>query len=352
MAKKTRKFDRREAQPHRAGAAQDAEPALYGVHRMIQPSSEATVRFAARSASPHGLIVALGLALLLASSLVAAAQRETRGEREPAQQTQELKFDGQRMSEIRIAVQDVNTREDVVILRDGDVLELNVGEKVRLRLIAIPASQNHSQRYPAGRFTGPERSNAEVVLSDPKPHLGSVVLEARRLGDGDSFFRYQVTDNVNMDRRLFKGTFGVRIRRGGADPGGGGYDSGEQGYASKVVDALYRGILMRSPDAGARPRVEDIANNGHAAAVNHARDIAKSRESTIDIYGRGVTHEERLLSLYEHLMGLSEREISEVAWRNDLQRLRNGQLEIVVINMCQSREFADRFGRGPRPQYR
>lgn len=338
---------------------QSAEQTRYQNHEMNPTSNRASQAALGRSWTRRGQVAVLGVALLVTSALVAQAQRGGRGDREPAQreetqqQDSQVKFDGQRMDEIQIAVQDVNTREDISFLHDGDVLEMNVGEQVRLRLVAIPANPDHARRYPAGRFTGPERRDAEVVLSDHKPHLGSVVLEARRLGDGDSFFRYEVTDNVNMDRRLFKGTFGVRIRRGGGGYGGGDYHNGgdQSSYATKVVDALYRGILMRAPDAAARERVDNIARNGHAAAVNHARDIANSRESSIDVYGRGVTHEERLLSLYEHLMGLSEREISEVAWRNDLQRLRNGQMEVVVINMCQSREFADRFGRGPRPQY-
>jgi len=74
--------------------------------------------------------------------------------------------------------------------------------------------------------------------------------------------------------------------------------------------------------------------------VQVAEQLAKSDESRIRVYEReGVCNEQRLLSLYKNLLGLSADQIDREQWDADLRRLSNGQIDAVVAGMVRSSRF-------------
>lgn len=296
-------------------------------------------------------LMALMACTMVPATISAAAQ--DRRDRQQAQQQQQDEHNP-RIAEIRIALHDVNARKDLGIIGVNDTVVVHVGDRIRLRLVAVPQNDNRGDRYPSGRFTGPTGDRPEVTISEIKEDRGSALLEVNRRKDGDTFFRYEILDDLNIDRRLVKGTVAVRIVEAGYGGGGQGYpsptppshDSGAEQYARRVVTALYQGILMRDPDPAANARIERIAREGHRAAVDEAMSIADSRESRIEIYSRGITQEQRLLAMYKQLMGLDQRQIPENDWRLDLQRLRDGRIPELVNLMVQSKEFRLLYGYG------
>jgi len=101
---------------------------------------------------------------------------------------------------------------------------------------------------------------------------------------------------------------------------------------------------VRDPDPSAASRREDIARNGYSALLRQAREIAESRESEIDLYQKGICNQQRLLALYEHLLGRKAPQIDQRLWRAQLQHLERGDIAEVVNELVTSREFQDRFG--------
>jgi len=114
--------------------------------------------------------------------------------------------------------------------------------------------------------------------------------------------------------------------------------------AQEITGALYHAILMRDPDEGSRPFANTILNNGYNGLLDAATRIANSDESRIRLYEKkGVCYEQRLLSLYRFLIGVTGEDIGRQQWDADLQRMRNGQLDQVVRALVSSDKFRRRF---------
>ncbi|HSK76972.1 MAG TPA: hypothetical protein VLQ45_10980, partial [Thermoanaerobaculia bacterium] len=170
-------------------------------------------------------------------------------------------------------------------------------------------------------------------------------LEVMRLRDNapqrkrSELIRYQITDTEGrVPNRLEKGSFIINV----------GPESSNQDAASRRAEeltrALYRAILMRKPDQGARNTISNIQRGGYNALVQAAVGIADSDESRIRIYEKeGVCNEKRLLSLYKNLLGVESTRIDRRQWDADLRRLNNGELARVVEDMVRSERFRSRY---------
>jgi len=115
------------------------------------------------------------------------------------------------IQEILVSVQDTNSKAIIAELRDGDTLRLRPGDRVRLRLVAVPQNQNRSRHYPEGSY---ELQNpAGSVSLDNNPERGSAVVTAHRQPNRNvtPLIRYVVTRKMRMDQRLYRGTLYVSV---------------------------------------------------------------------------------------------------------------------------------------------
>jgi len=81
------------------------------------------------------------------------------------------------IQEIRIGVQDLDTKQKLEQLPGGGTLKMEVGDRVRLRMVAIPAGRSRAPRYPSTRFwalAGAKR----IALSNIDVQTGSVDVTA------------------------------------------------------------------------------------------------------------------------------------------------------------------------------
>lgn len=236
------------------------------------------------------------------------------------------------VSEVRIAVSDPRTGRELAVLSPGDTLELPPGEQRTLRLFSPLTADNRERQYLPAQFGyGPTQSAIETLREDRQRGEATVRLRPGARWDGRLHVGYRLGDGVELadeDLRLGRLLVDVEARSS----------------ADEVTAALYRAILMREPDAGAATRRDDIARNGYAGVVRQAREIAASRESEIDVYTRGACNQQRLLALYQHLLGRDARSIDQRLWRQQLRHLEGGDVVSVVDDMLESPEFAQRFG--------
>lgn len=119
------------------------------------------------------------------------------------------------IAELRIAIQDMNTKQERGYLNPGDTLELRVGERVRLRMVAIPAAGNRAPRYPSARFSE-LAGGGRIALSQIDPRQGSAVLEAvstEHPGNpgATTLVSYELLENLNIRKGLREGTITVSV---------------------------------------------------------------------------------------------------------------------------------------------
>lgn len=268
--------------------------------------------------------------------------------------------------EVRIHARHVGTDADIGWVNPGDTLVLPPRTEVKLWLEARP--RGRGPRYPGARYDVTEgvavvgrgdrvvvRTNGrdrEVVgIKSSNPPQGAVVLQT--FGhQGESVVRYTILDTIQglaVPRDLRTSAFTVRVSD---DAGIVGYDYDDDlrygvdgSSAERLVAELYRGILLREPDreglAGYARRVHE---GGYGAVIETAVEIADSEESRLLAYRRGADEEDRLDALYRHLLGVGSGAIDRDQWRDDLDRLHDGDVARVVDEMVRSEAFRDRFG--------
>lgn len=266
---------------------------------------------------------------------------------------------GPAIQEVRLRVDDFKTKKDLGYLLEGDVLELEVGDAVIVRVVAIPASDNRAVRYPEARFkvlSGARRIN----LSRPDERLGSVVVHAVRPDDpahsgSTTLVEFTITSPLNAHKKLLGGTFSVTVKDPAPPPppATGGVS------AEAITAALYRAILLREPDAsGAAPKIDTIRRRGYSGVYDVAVEMANSRESREDVYRRSVTvvvggrevtrpvnDEDRLLALYRELLGIEDAgTVRADEWNQQLDLLARGRRDEVLRDLLGRREFMERFG--------
>jgi hypothetical protein len=248
--------------------------------------------------------------------------------------------------ELRILVIGDN-REDLGYVNPGQVLNLAPGARVRLRMQAVYGG-NRSERYPSTRFTEGKGSDA-VYISGGDQEIGNARLEvATRPRNREEVIRYQILDrDLNIPRDLMSGSITVRVDGNAANPGTPG-DPQPSGQDAELVRALYRGILMRDPDAsGASNALDKLRREGRSAVADIARSLAESEEGRRGVYDRtGVSQQQRLNAIYENLLGLAAGDVDREQYTEDLERMSRGNLVAVVDGIVRSERFRDRFGLG------
>jgi hypothetical protein len=267
-----------------------------------------------------------------AAALAAVAALAQTGEGPPGERR------GQRIEDIRVAVWTPREHTESALLRDGETLRLEEGETVILRVVAPDKTNPGSERvYLAARY-GVERGDERVSLHDADVQKGWVELTAResRRGRRDPVVvRWELAEPVRLgDRELARGSIRVEI------------EPGPYRYGEEAVAELYRGILLREPDSGARGWVERVSRGGYQELLVAAQAIAESRESEIDVYTRGACNQERLLALYRHLLDVEPAALDQRRWRAELDRMGRGDIAGAVLDLVRSEAYRDRYERG------
>ncbi|HSN86026.1 MAG TPA: hypothetical protein VL025_04675 [Thermoanaerobaculia bacterium] len=252
-------------------------------------------------------------------------------------------------TDVRIVVKDLSNNEEIGEINPGGSFDLPEGSKVRLimRLYAPGQGSNSRPIYPRTQFTEGTPGRGGVRITATNEVNANATLEVMRLRDNapqrkrSELIRYQITDTEGrVPNRLEKGSFIINV---GPESSNQSQDAASR-RAEELTRALYRGILMREPDQGARNTISNIQRGGYNALVQAAVGIADSDESRIRIYEKeGVCNEKRLLSLYKNLLGVESSRIDRRQWDADLRRMNNGELTRVVEDMVRSERFRSRY---------
>ena len=242
----------------------------------------------------------------------------------------------QSISTVQILVREIGTRREIARLDPGDTLSLPEGSRVRLNMMAFPGGSGNA-RYPATEFTDVSRGGIRITRSTEENAAADLEIVATRNPTRVETIRYRITESW-VPPNLRTGSFTVRVGPEGSGPGW----TAER--ARDLTRALYLGILMREPDTGARATTQAIQQGGYDALMRAAVNIANSDESRIRVYERqGVCNEQRLLSLYKNLLGVSADRIDRAQWDAQLRRMSNGEIARVVEDLLRSDRFRSRY---------
>jgi hypothetical protein len=252
---------------------------------------------------------------------------------------------GVRIDDLRIQVLEVGSRREIGWVEPGGTL--TIPEGMRVRLIMTATGVNGKTFYPYTEFSDPSRGGLRISKSSEENANATVEVPRGKGREWTSSLRYQITENVNLPSSQRSGFINLRVvpdgqwsAPGTSQPGGGASWSSDvaPGYQARdITQALYRGILLRDLDeTGARGFIANIERNGYSGILDVARQIAVSQESRQLSYQR---NEERLQSLYQHLLGYSSNNVSRSQWENDLRRLNAGDVYGVVEDILQSERF-------------
>ncbi len=249
--------------------------------------------------------------------------------------------------EVRILVLGEN-REDLGFVTPGQVLTLAPGARVRLRMQAVYGG-NRSERYPSTRFTEGKGSDA-VYIAGSDQEIGNARVEvASRPRNREEVIRYQILDrDLGIPNDLMNGSFTVRVDGSATNPGIPGDPLPPTGQDAELIRALYRGILLRDPDAsGNASALDKLRREGRSAVIDIARGLAESQESRYGVYDRtGVSQQQRLNAIYENLLGLAADDVDRDQYNEDFTRVSRGNVVAVIDNIVRSERFRDRFELG------
>jgi|CXWL01.1.fsa_nt_gi hypothetical protein len=269
-------------------------------------------------------------------------------------------------SSLRVAVWDATTKNELDQLAPGDVLTLDQGSSVILRLYTPAGTGGSSQRtYVSGAWRVADGGSL-VELTAVDQAKGSAQVRgvaAPQNPKNAALLRFRTAD-----ARHEEGAVGVFVRPA-ATPGnsvkppGPGLapvapappilyspQSPTTKRAEQVVQSLYLGILLREPDATAQTWMQQIDRTDYAGLVEVAQKIAASDESRVQLYARAdVTPQQRLAALYRHLLGLESDRVQGAAWNANLDRVApdrvtRGDVSGVVADLVRTGEFRSRFG--------
>jgi hypothetical protein len=264
-----------------------------------------------------------------------AAQAQTSGDR-PRDRPGDRR--GQRIEDIRVAVWTPREHSETALLRDGETLRLEEGQTVILRVVAPDKTNPASERvYLAARYSV-ERGDDRVSLHDADIQKGWVELtarEGRRDRRDPVVVRWELAERALLEEPgLARGAIRVEV------------EPGPYRYGEEAVAELYRGILLREPDAGARGWVERVSRGGYAELLAVAQAIAESRESEIEVYTRGACNQQRLIALYRNLLGVEPAALDQGRWRAELDRMGRGDIAGVVLDIVRSPAYRERHEGG------
>lgn len=253
------------------------------------------------------------------------------------------------VSAATIAVWDAESHREIARIQPGHRVTLEAGDEVMLRVfLSADESDSGEREYYQGTWSHDDGEAIEV--SEINRQKGSAVVTA--LDGGNAAMSFSSGD-LDEDLVLW-----VRVTGEAATappptpepddpielplPGGKDLSYSRSG---KAVTALYQGILLRAPDAGAQSWVEQIDRGGYRALVNVAASIARSREARVDLYEReDVTTQERVAALYRHLLGREPDVVDSESWDWAVGMIDDGDIAALVEEVVSDQAFRTRFG--------
>ena len=242
------------------------------------------------------------------------------------------------IEDIRVAIWTPREHSETALLSDGQTLRLEQGQTVILRVVAPDKTNPASERvYLAARYSV-ERGEDRVSLHDADVQKGWVELTASAGRQGRRepvVVRWELAERVLLEQAgLARGSIRVEV------------EPGPHRYGEEAVAELYRGILLREPDSGARSWTERVSRGGFEELLKVAQAIAESRESEIDVYTRGACNQQRLLALYRQLLGVEPAALDQRRWRAELDRMGRGDIAGVVLDIVRSSAYRQRHEQG------
>lgn len=245
----------------------------------------------------------------------------------------------ERVEAVQILVREIGTRREIARLDPGDTLSLPEGSRVRINVMVLSAGSSNP-RYPATEITDNGRGGTRITRTNEENAAADLEIVRSRNSNRLETIRYRITESW-VPSRLRTGSFTVQVGPEGSVSGGVSWSSDR---ARDLTRRLYQGILMREPDQAAASTTRAIQEGGLDALAQAARNLAASDESRIRIYDReGVCNEQRLMSLYKNLLGISSNQIERRQWDEDLDRLRDGDIDGLVEDMVRSDWFRSRY---------
>jgi len=245
---------------------------------------------------------------------------------------------------LRVAVVDPASGQELAVVAPGSEITMAPGQTLTFRLFEGNAGRRRDRvAVPAGFGFGNNPTALSIVSSNPSN--GEVTV---RLGDASPGQRLHVGWRLNDTRRgadaSNTGKIDIRVVGSSVTPTQEYYVPGYRSFGSQIdalVDAYYRGILLRDPDpsGGANYR-QTVARGGYQGARQAAIDIANSDESR----RLRAAPEQRLEALYQNLLGIDPNSVDARTWDSDLARIAHGDVAGVVARMVDSRAFQYRYG--------
>jgi hypothetical protein len=242
--------------------------------------------------------------------------------------------------DVQIQVKDLDSDQIVATVRPGGTVTLREGQRVRLIMTADHPGQR-GLAYPETEFTEADPGRGWVRVTRTNVDNANATLRiVRPTGTTRSrteTLSYRIVENIGMPDSLRQGTINVRVEPSGSSS----TSTTTRQQARDLTNRLYQAILMRNLDeTGARSHIDNIAKGGYPALIQVAERIAESDESRIAVYEReGVCNQQRLLSMYKNLLGLSASQIDREQWEEDLKRMNAGDIDAVVAGMVRSPRF-------------
>jgi hypothetical protein len=245
--------------------------------------------------------------------------------------------------DIQIQVKDLDSDQIIATVKPGGTVTLREGQRVRLIMTADHPGQR-GLIYPETEFTEANPGRGWVRVTKTNVDNANATLRIVRPSGATrsrtETLSYRITESIGMPDSLRQGTINVRVEPAAA-AGSAPTSAPTRQQARDLTNRLYQAILMRNLDeTGARTFVDSIAKGGYPALIQVAERIAESDESRIGVYEReGVCNQQRLLSMYKNLLGLSASQIDREQWEEDLRRMNEGQIDAVVTGMVRSPRF-------------
>ena len=252
---------------------------------------------------------------------------------------------------VRIAIVDPSSGDELAVLDPGQEIALLPGEEVLVRTFESITSRKSDRRPLAANFGfGPTATPLEVVSASPE--RGEALIRLNDATPGQRLhIGYKLADRLKLaSSGMQLGKILVRVAGPGiasvtgASSAIGTNIGGFSRPADAVVTALYRGILLRDPDAGAAGAIDDLARHGYDGVRRVAGNIANSEESRSRMYDNGVSNVRRLEALYSNLLGWSRADVGRDRWESDLAEIDRGNIAGVVDAIVRSQQFRSRFG--------
>ncbi|HEX9940858.1 MAG TPA: hypothetical protein VGG03_02480 [Thermoanaerobaculia bacterium] len=245
------------------------------------------------------------------------------------------------IGQVLIIVKDLATKQEIGSVEPGGTITIPAGSRVRLIMSALPTGAARGPLYPETTFSETSAGGVTITRSNVENSSADVEIPRGKANGRTEVIRYQITESW-VPANLRTGSFRIRVAPAGTvaedQASGGAVFSGSR--AEQLTRMLYQGILMRDLDSGAQGSIDAIANGGYDALVRVATGIAGSEESRVRLAGTSM--EQRLASLYRHLLGITPEQADARQWSSDLRRMNDGQIADVVADIVQSDRFRER----------